>query len=74
MNSETERGDEVTDTDNYNAAFIAHVKTGRRLEQAYHSGRGIKEAQAAYEAARKAMNEARAVMDERLNKLEGVAK
>ena len=64
----------MTDTDNYNAAFIAHVKTGRKLERAYHSGRGIKEARVAYEAARRAMNEARAVMDERLNKLEGVAK
>ncbi len=57
----------MTDTDNYNAAFMAHVKTARRLDAAYHSGRGIKEARAAYESARKALNEARAVMDERLN-------
>jgi hypothetical protein len=64
----------VTDTDNYNAAFMAHVKTARRLDAAYHSGRGIKEACAAYEAARQAMNEARNVMDERLNKLKGVTK
>ena len=56
----------MKDTDNYNAAFIAHVKTARKLERAYHSGRGIKEARAAYEAARKAMNEARNIMDERL--------
>jgi hypothetical protein len=58
----------VKDTDNYNAAFIAHVKSARRLDQAYHSGRGIKEARAAYESARKALNEARNIMDERLNK------
>jgi hypothetical protein len=56
----------VKDTDKYNAAFIAHVKSARRLDQAYHSGRGIKEARANYEAARKAMNEARNIMDERL--------
>jgi hypothetical protein len=64
---ENERGGEVTDTDKYNAAFLAHVKSARKLTQAYHSGRGIKEACAVYEAARKAVNEARAVMDERLN-------
>jgi hypothetical protein len=58
----------ATDTDKYNAAFIAHVETAGRLDAAYHSGRGIKKAQAAYEAARKAMNEARNIMDERLNK------
>ena len=58
----------MTDTDNYDAAVIAHVKTCRRLEAAYHSGRGIKEACVAYKAARKALNEARNIMDERLNK------
>jgi hypothetical protein len=63
-----ERGGEVTDTDKYNAAFLAHVKSARKLTQAYNSGRGIKEARAVYEAERKTMNEARAVMDERLNK------
>ena len=58
----------MTDTENYNAAFITHVKSARRLDAAYHSGRGIKEARAAYESARRAMNEARNIMDERLNK------
>ena len=61
-------GEQVTDTDNYNAAFIAVQKASRKLEQAYNSGRGIKEACAAYESARRAMNEARNIMDERLNK------
>lgn len=63
----------MTDADNYNAAFIAHVRTARRLDAAYHYGRGIKEAQVAYESARNAMNEARNVMDERLNKEGGEA-
>jgi hypothetical protein len=58
----------VTDTDNYNAAFMATQKAARRLEAAYHSRRGIKEAFAAYESARKSLNEARNIMDERLNK------
>jgi hypothetical protein len=58
----------VTDTDNYNAAFMATQKASQKLERAYHSGRGIKEARAAYESARKSLNEARNIMDERLNK------
>ena len=58
----------MTDTDNYNAAFIAVQKASRKLEQACRSMYGIKEARAAYESARRAMNEARNIMDERLNK------
>ena len=63
----------MTDTDNYNACFTAASKAAQKLERAYHSGRGIKEARAAYEAARRAMNEARNIMDDRLNR-EAVAK
>ena len=64
---ENERGGEVTDTDKYNTCFTAASKAAQKLERAYHSGSGINKARLAYEAALKAMNDARNIMDERLN-------
>lgn len=55
----------IAQTEKYNAAFVAHVKSARRLEEAYRSMRGIKEARAAYESARRAHDEARNEIDER---------
>lgn len=56
----------MTSTEKYNAAFLAATKASRRIELAYRSMHGIKEARAAYESSRKKMNEARNEMDDAL--------